>query len=83
MANSLPNESSLYASDCLRLHWPEYLMEAAEAGLYLFSVCTSATSLWHPKSPIHGYFAEPGSAPDVDGLSDKRDHYGNRPFALE
>jgi aquaporin Z len=55
MANPLPDERSSYASDCLRLHWPEYLMEAAEAGLYLFSVCTFATLLWHPKSPIHRY----------------------------
>src|SRR5580704_7424987 len=33
-----------------RFHWPEYLMEAAEAGLYLFSACVFATLLWHPAS---------------------------------
>jgi aquaporin Z len=34
-------------------------MEAAEAGLYLFFVCTYATLLWHPESPIHRYFPNP------------------------
>jgi aquaporin Z len=38
--------------DDKRLHWPEYLMEAAEAGIYLFSACVFATLLWHPASPI-------------------------------
>jgi hypothetical protein len=36
------------AADSLGFHWPEYLMEAGEAGLYLFSACTVATLLWHP-----------------------------------
>jgi aquaporin Z len=36
----------------LRLHWPEYLMEVAEMGLYLFLTCLFATLLQHPASPI-------------------------------
>ncbi len=40
------------AADSLRLHWPEYLMEAGESGFYLFSACAVATLLWHPASPI-------------------------------
>lgn len=46
---------ALTAAGSLRLHWPEYLMEAGEAGLYLFSACTVATLLWHPASPIERY----------------------------
>ncbi len=46
------NEGRLSAADSLRLHWPEYLMEAGETGFYLFSACTVATLLWHPASPI-------------------------------
>jgi aquaporin Z len=42
----------LSAADSLRLHWPEYLMEAGEAALYLFSACAVATLLWHPASPV-------------------------------
>jgi aquaporin Z len=38
-----------------RLHWPEYLMEAGESGLYLFSACVFATLLWHPASPVQRY----------------------------
>src|SRR6202021_2445606 len=46
------DKGSLSAADSLRLHWPEYLMEAGEAGLYLFSACTVTTLLWHPASPV-------------------------------
>jgi hypothetical protein len=28
--------------DCLRFHWPEYLMEAAEVAIYLFLTCIFA-----------------------------------------
>lgn len=51
------NKSTLSAADSLRLHWPEYLMEAGEAGFYLFSACAVATLLWHPASPIQQYLA--------------------------
>ena len=46
------DKGTLSAADSLHLHWPEYLMEAGEAGLYLFSACTVATLLWHPASPV-------------------------------
>jgi aquaporin Z len=49
------NKSTLSAADSLRLHWPEYLMEAGEAGFYLFSACVVATLLWHPASPLQQY----------------------------
>jgi len=47
----------LSAPASLRLHWPEYLMEAGEASVYLFSACVVATLLWHPHSPAHRYIA--------------------------
>ena len=49
------NKGTLSAADSLRLHWPEYLMEAGEAGFYLFSACAVATLLWHPASPVQRY----------------------------
>src|SRR5580698_4135325 len=49
------DKSKLSAADSLSLHWPEYLMEAGEAGLYLFSACAVATLLWHPASPVERY----------------------------
>ncbi len=36
----------------LALHWPEYLMEAGELGLYMFFACAFATLLQHPASPV-------------------------------
>jgi aquaporin Z len=34
------------------LHWPEYLMEAGQLGLYMFLACAFATLLQHPASPV-------------------------------
>ena len=52
---AVSNKHALSAMEGLRLHWPEYLMEAAESGLYLFSASAVATLLWHPASPIQPY----------------------------
>jgi aquaporin Z len=43
------------AKDSLRLHWPEYLMEAAEVALYLFLTCIFASLLLHPASPVRHF----------------------------
>jgi aquaporin Z len=48
----LPRREALDAAASVRLHWPEYLMEVAETGLYLFLTCLFATLLQHPASPI-------------------------------
>src|ERR1700733_129398 len=60
MPNPLPDEGARCARDAPRFHWPEYLMEAAEEALYLFSACAFATLLWHPNSPVNRYL--PGHA---------------------
>jgi aquaporin Z len=39
----------------LRLHWPEYLMEAGEMSLYMFCTCSFATLLQHPASPVRHF----------------------------
>ena len=36
----------------LKQHWPEYLMEAAELGLFMFSACAFTVLLYHPSSPV-------------------------------
>ena len=38
------------AKDALRLHWPEYLMEAACLGLFMISACSFVIMLEHPSS---------------------------------
>lgn len=42
----------LGAIDSLRLHWPEYLMEAGEVAIYLFLTCIFAGVLLNPSSPV-------------------------------
>jgi aquaporin Z len=62
----MPNSSNsrerlrieLSVADSLRVHWPEYLMEAGESGLYLFSACAVATLFWRPASPIQPYLPD-------------------------
>jgi hypothetical protein len=39
----------------LRLHWPEYLMEAGEMSLYMFFTCSFATLWQHPLSPVRHF----------------------------
>ena len=38
--------------DGLRRHWPEYLMEGAELGLFMISACVFVAILEHPASPV-------------------------------
>src|SRR5215471_6837809 len=48
---------ALSALRTLGLHWPEYLMEAGELGLYMFFACGFATLLQHPASPARQYIS--------------------------
>ena len=43
----------------LREHWPEYLMEAAELGLFMISACTFAALLRHPASSLSAVLPHP------------------------
>jgi aquaporin Z len=45
----------LSASASLRHHWPEYAMEVAELGSYLFVACVFATLLQHPASVMREF----------------------------
>jgi aquaporin Z len=39
--------------DAVAAHWPEYLMEAAELGLFMISASVFGVLLGHPSSPLH------------------------------
>jgi aquaporin Z len=41
-----------------RRHWPEYLMEAAELGIFMFSACTVVALLEYPGSPVHEFLPD-------------------------
>src|SRR5258705_13978491 len=36
----------------LKAHWPEYLMEALELGIFMILACTFSVLLFHPASPV-------------------------------
>src|SRR5215469_12352554 len=36
----------------LKNHWPEYLMEAAELGIFMISASLFSILLYHPSSPV-------------------------------
>jgi len=45
--------------DALKHHWSEYLMEAAELGIFMVSACVFATILEYPASPARQGVADP------------------------
>ena len=55
LAHGAGRRLTLKAIDSLRLHWAEYLMEAGELSIYMFTVCAFATLSWHPASPIRQF----------------------------
>jgi aquaporin Z len=46
-------------STALRRHWPEYLMEGAELGLFMISACLFVALLEYPASPVHALLPDP------------------------
>ena len=44
---------ALSALGTLGLHWPEYVMEGVELGLYMISACAFVVLLQYPTSPLH------------------------------
>src|ERR1700758_4972907 len=51
-STALRRSDGLTAIASVRHHWPEYLMEVGELGLYLFVACVVATLLEHPGSIV-------------------------------
>jgi aquaporin Z len=48
----MPASWTTRMTDALRHHWPEYLMEGAELGLFMLSACAFTVLLFHPSSPL-------------------------------
>jgi aquaporin Z len=51
-ARGLRRTQGLTALGSLQQHWPEYVMEVGELGLYMFLTCAFATLVLHPGSPL-------------------------------
>jgi aquaporin Z len=45
--------------DALRRHWPEYVMEGAELGLFMISACAFVVLLEYPTSSVHQSIPDP------------------------
>lgn len=43
----------------LKQHWPEYLMEAAELGIFMVAACMFGVLLDYPGSPVHQALPDP------------------------
>jgi len=50
-------------------HWPEYLMEAAELGLFMLSACSFGVLLEHPASPVRQLLPDPFARRTLMGLA--------------
>src|ERR1700739_5028938 len=57
------------ARHALRFHWPEYVMEASEIGVYMVCVCAFASLLQHPASPVHHWVASGCSRRALMGMA--------------
>jgi MIP family channel proteins len=55
--------------EALRRDWPEYLIEAAGLGLFMFSACLVVSLLEYPRSPIHGMLPDAMIRRAVVGLA--------------
>ena len=59
---TIPHDASVGGHsllNALRHHWPEYVMEGAELGLYMLSACAFVVLLEYPTSPVHLTFPDP------------------------
>ena len=52
IATSLQQAPELGAFASLRLHWPEYLMEASLLGAFMVSACAFGVLYGYPQSPM-------------------------------
>src|SRR5262245_57933262 len=69
LAPILPFCAARRMVQALRLHWPEYLMEAAALGVFMVSACVFGALLWHPDSPARGLLADGIGRRAVMGLA--------------
>ncbi|HYZ88817.1 MAG TPA: aquaporin, partial [Myxococcales bacterium] len=57
------------AREALRLHWPEYLMEAAGLGIFMVSACVFSVLLGNPASPLHSAVPNPLARRAIGGVA--------------
>ena len=55
--------------DAIALHWPEYLMEGLELGLFMIVACSAGTLLFYRGSPVLHYLPSAMSRLVLMGLT--------------
>ncbi|MFI5176201.1 MAG: MIP/aquaporin family protein [Terriglobia bacterium] len=53
----------------LKQHWPEYLMEAGELGIFMISACLFTSLLQYPGSPVYSAITDPFTRRLLIGLA--------------
>ena len=59
----------LLAATTFAKHWPEYVMEAAELGIFMISACVFTVLLQHPGSPVRTLLPDPFLRRALTGLA--------------
>src|SRR5438445_10129641 len=57
------------AGQALAQHWPEYLMEGAELGIFMISACVFTALMEHPASPVLRLIPDPFMRSVLIGLA--------------
>jgi len=65
-AASRTHRSAVFA---VKAHWPEFLMEGAELGLFMISACVVTAVLEHPSSPLGHFVPSPSTRRLITGLA--------------
>ncbi len=55
--------------EALKNHWPEYLMESAEIGVFMFVACAFGVLLEHPESPVAKMIPDPALRRILGGIA--------------
>ena len=68
--------------DAIALHWPEYLMEGLELGLFMIVACSAGTLLFYKGSPVLALFAIGDEQAGPHGPDDGVDRDCHHTFSL-
>src|SRR6266404_9705817 len=57
------------AAFAFKAHWPEFLMEGTELGLFMISACVVTAVLEHPSSPLAHFLPNPSTRRLITGVA--------------
>jgi aquaporin Z len=69
LVETIPQQGLRSVLRVAKAHWPEYLMESGELGLFMVSACVVTTILYHPHSPALHWIGNPFLRMALTGLA--------------